>query len=818
MSCIADPRGLAPHHRRSTQCKFTSILSKGDNGFYWFSAEEARFLGQFYHNVLDAIWHTSARLGACWERASIASGHRQARGCTGGEYAPIQREKAAQREFWRAEAPSRVLCCPVQGVSWFSFGLLRPGAGICFRRQRLRGLFFLATVIFILAVLWQPAPGAQGGPAHVAPAAGNRIPVNKRGGLFFAEPLHGDPTSFVTARVEAALAEGTSPSQAPWIAAEAASEIAWGECSRLCNGGTQTADREAARTLAMEGLRRALSGHDEWSEAYMQEAGDQAAKLGLGDGGDVKTRPCNTFRCPPEIPTDIRMTVLQVARDPVSVGSFGVIPQVEFSEACKTHLKLDQLQQEDWARRRMQHLERLQLQGSQEEQGWEAAVLAPSQLSLYSCVSLCRLSRRCGAVIYVEDVDTVETGGSDTTSGDADGPSLDTIEAALDRARSAAAILEKSAAGVHDFGSPVERSDPSATEDRNPTCTLYGPVKVSRVSECLVEPPKRGGKDSLTLLVLDPNVDFADTARAVRMAAALELEKYRAALDDALHLTSTRTNGRLVASRNEQRTNRLTSKIMGTNQRSLRSMHVLSEAVRVLEGAALQAATALAAAQSAGESAIPPTGAGNLQTGKRDSGPLPVDTLYPFHSARPLSDSCPMFEGVELLGRGCVQLPALQMLSSVSSSVSLDNHTTDKPRTPNEITPMTWQRCLGSLQDMEQLLAEYRSAVSQVKAEGAKALDASTKALRFIPLLLGLDSVQAAKLSASENTSRLHANDVVTAKDDAAALEELDALRSRKEVVERLGEGSGSIFGVFDTAHGTCEIRAVRPQRSSLEH
>ena len=123
---------------------------------------------------------------------------------------------------------------------------------------------------------------------------------------------------------------------------------------------------------------------------------------------------------------------------------------------------------------------------------------------------------------------------------------------------------------------------------------------------------------------------------------------------------------------------------------------------------------------------------------------------------------------------------------------------------------MTWQNCREVLHDVTENLEGYRSAVSRIKASGEEdALDAVQEAKRLVPQILGLTAEETAKLSLPDISDRLQAETGFMSKDFAKLLDEKDNLELRRQVVERLGEGTGTVFAVFDTAKRACEIRAV---------
>ncbi|KAL8271525.1 hypothetical protein Esti_004560 [Eimeria stiedai] len=621
----------------------------------------------------------------------------------------------------------------------------------------------------------------------------------------FARSLHGDAAAFVASRVKAVLAGGASLSEALRAAAEAASSVSWGDCSKLCGGGTQRADRDAARTLAMEGIRLALKERDDFSEGDVLAAGDLAAQLGLdatsAEAAAVKTRSCNTFDCPPMVPMDLEAARLQVARDPAALAGFGVLPQVDFSEGCKERLQVKTIQQADWMELRNQHTARLQEQEANgEEPGWEASVLASPELSLYECVSLCRMYRPCTAVIYSETAEPMKK----TPQAQAAARAAEEGEVPADL---------DGISGTEGLGVPLGSSGAAARKGREPVCTLYERTKVALVRECGVEPQNTDGSVSSTLLVLSPNVNFAEAARLLRMTMALHREKKASSAKAASRIkskqgsdsedspTATSNDGYRAAKEPEH-----------LSPSALRYLQSLSHAVRVTEGAALRAVEVLRAAASMGVSVPPVTLATRLALGQEVSETSSLSDLYSFQTTRPVSGSCQLFFGVELLGRGCVELPALRfVLPSDKAEASAPQASAEDKHTPAREFPLVgWQQCPGLLRESERLLKEYRDAVLKVqeaKDEGRE--PALAEAKRLVALLLGLDSAEVAQLEAAPDITDQAERRTVVEKDQAALLEKLEALRLRKDVVERLGKGEGSLFAVFDAAKGVCGIRAV---------
>ncbi|CDJ46730.1 hypothetical protein, conserved [Eimeria brunetti] len=690
----------------------------------------------------------------------------------------------------------------VQHMPIMGFGRSRSGRPV--RRHEVSYMNLIVTAVVILACACKAVTGLaidgdQAGESRGEPASGGTA-------LLFAEPLHGDDITFVEARLKAAFSAGTPPSQMAVVAAEAASLVSWSECSRFCNGGSQTADSEQALKLAVEGLRRVLSSSGEWSDSYVQEVGNLVDQFTM-DGGpaarQAKTRPCNTFKCPFEVPTDLKTANLHIAREPAVVASFGVIPQVEFTETCKDRLMLDQIDHTVWTARRNEHLRYRRMQErAGEVPGWEATVFAPEQLSLYSCVALCRLHHRCNALIYTKDIDAMQTEEGATASDGPKGGALNALENAVAIAGSVVNRLDENLAKL---SAPVAET-PSEPQNGNPVCTLYTGVKVSLVSDCGIEPTQTAENGTLTLLVMNLDIDFNDIARVMRASMAQQLSTMNNVLRDANTLLA-RTNIRnLKGSSVQQRAEWLTARVTKASHRAQLASHIFPQAVRVIEAAAVDATKALRSLQSQGESAAHAQGFGSGE----DMNPVrPADDeRQALYSSVPLSTSCSVFSGVELLNRGCVQLPALQTHSTMLASTSSVD-ATEGQQAPEEPSSMTWQNCQEVLKDVAKHLDNYRTAISRIKVSGSEATDAAKEAERLLPLVLGLSPEQTAKLSLPDISDRLQAETGLMNQDFAKFLDEKNALELRREVVTRLGEEAGTILAVFDTARHVCEIRAV---------
>ncbi|CDI81754.1 hypothetical protein, conserved [Eimeria praecox] len=673
------------------------------------------------------------------------------------------------------------------------------------RWQAFSCMYLLVTAAVILSCACKAVAGLATNDGQAGSTQAAAPPESNA--LLFAEPLYGDGTTFVASRVKAALAAGTPSSDLATIAAEAAAQISWSECSRFCNGGSQTADNERALKLAIEGLRRAFSNSGKWSDSYALEVEKKIAQFTMdGDpaAGQVKTRPCNTFRCPFEVPTDLKSANLQIAREPELVASLGVVPQVEFTDACKDRLMLDQIDQQIWTARRNEHLNYRKVQEHAGEiAGWEATVLAPEQLSLYSCVTLCRLHHRCSALIYAEDILGMQMNKGGSLSEDAKGDAINALQSAM---RNADSVMESL---VGSLASLSERDGDSVrlnSRSENPVCTLYTGVKASRVAECGIEPTKKADKNTLALLVINLDMDFGDAARVMRASLAQKLERMKSVLSDASLLVNSTGTKNSKAATFQQRAERLTSRVIRVTHRAQVASYILPQAVRVMEEAALNAAEALHDSQSVGQSTaqVSRLGAGENETALRSTD----GSQRTFYSATPLSTSCSVFSGIELLNRGCVQLPALQTHSStLSSKSSVD--AAESQQTSEDANVMTWQKCQDVLKNVAHLLDKYRTAVSQIQESGEETTIAAKEAKRLLPLILGLSVEETAKLSLPDISDRLQAETGLMNKDFAKFLDEKDALEVRREVVERLGEGNGTIFAVFNTAKQVCEIRAV---------
>lgn len=615
------------------------------------------------------------------------------------------------------------------------------------------------------------------------------LPKSQRGPVNLAEPLHGDDVDFVRARVEAAIASGTSLSQLPAVAAEAAHEVSWGECSKLCGGGIQTADRVRARSIAMAGIRRALSAHKELSDADVEAAGNLAANLGL-DSDEVnakaKARECNTFRCPPEVPFNLKSAVKLSLSTPTFVASLGFLMGIELSEACKNRLKLDEIGQNDWIRRRKHHAEALREQAGGEKAGWEATVLSSEDLTLHSCVSLCRLYRRCGAVMYVENYPP--------TRGEGEGAkNTEQLESLTDD-RLAGQPVDGIA--TEESATPLESSKSHPLLREGPMCTLYPHLKASLIEGCAVEPSEGSDNRSVHILVLDPNLEYSRTAQNLRAAMKLASEKEDAGLEhDAEGVTAAK--GQQSTTPGKPNTQ--------VAKRASEYVQALSHALRVFEDAAIQDSRALEAARSAegfGISVFKPAAV------KENPGELLL------HATQPLSESCQIFEGVELLGRGCVQRPALQIVPRPEDSNTANADTANPLRTVDEVHGMTWQRCHGLLQRSAQILAEYRDALKRNQTDRAKVEgeDVSENVKKFLQELLGLDDTEAALLARGELGAS--ADDTSFGVDNTILYRKLDALKERVGVAEELGGNNGNMFAIFDTVEKACEIRAVRQQEN----
>ncbi|KAL8436631.1 hypothetical protein ACSSS7_001561 [Eimeria intestinalis] len=702
----------------------------------------------------------------------------------------------------------------ISSVPRSSWWLERHG-GVCFGRQWLTWLT-LVLLTLKLFILW----GFSEAPSHngvlAAPALGpsadaDTMFADNSWQALFARSLHGDAASFVASRVRAVLGGGASLSEAPRAAAEAALSISWGECSKLCGGGTQRADKDKARTLAMEGIRLALKDRDDFSEGDVLAAGDLAFELALdaasADAAAVKTRSCNTFSCPPMMPTDLEAARLQVARDPAELAGFGVLPQVDFSEQCKERLQVKTIEQADWVKLRNQHSARLQQQQANgEEAGWEAVVLASPELSLYECVSLCRMYRPCTAVVYSEAAQPVKN----TFKAQAAARQEDEGEGSTDL---------DGTSGTEGLGVPLGLAEAALKSSRKPVCTLYERTKVSLVRECGVEPQNSDGSVSSTLLVLNPNVNFAEAARLLRMTMALQRDKKLASAKAASRTTSKHaSDSEALPSANDGDYER---RIMESlSPKALRYLQSLSHAVRVTEGAALRAVEVLRAAASMGVSVPPVTLAARLAVGQGVSEASSLRDLYSFKATHPVSESCQLFFGVELLGRGCVELPALRTVQALGNAEASSAQAGGDKDTPSrEVSSVGWQRCPGVLRESERLLKEYRDALVQVQEATEDGKEAAlAEAKRLMAAVLDLDSAEAAQLEDSSDIIGRAESYTVLEKDKQAFLDKLEALRLRRGVLEELGKGEGSLIAIFDAAEGVCEIRAVfepRVQRGS---
>ncbi|KAL8443041.1 hypothetical protein Emag_006147 [Eimeria magna] len=667
-------------------------------------------------------------------------------------------------------------------------------------------LYFVLVILKISILLgFTQGPSHNGvlaAPAHGSSAEGGTMLADSSWQALFAGSLHGDAASFVASRVDAALAGGAALSETPLVAAEAAFSISWGECSKLCGGGTQRADRDAARSLAMDGIRLALKGREDFSEVDVQAAGDLAAELGVDEASAgaaaVKTRSCNTFSCPPMMPTDLEAARLQVARDPAALAGFGVLPQVDFSEECKERLQVKTIEQADWMEVRNQHSARLQEQlANGEEAGWEASVLDSPELTLYECVSLCRMYRPCTAVIYSEAaVHMKETTQARAAAGEAE---KGEVPADVD-----------GTSGTEGLGVPLGSAEAAAMKSRNPVCTLYERTKVTLVRECGVEPRNTDGSVSSTLLVLNPNVNFAEAARLLRMTMALQRQK-KADSAKATSRTKSKQESDSEASSIVNEGNRTGKEMDNLSPSALRYLQSLSHAVRVTEGAALRAVKVLRAAASMGVSVPPVTLAARLALGQEVSDASSLGDLYSFKATHPVSGSCQLFFGVELLEQGCVELPALRnVLLFSNGEASSAQAAEDKHTHLEEASSAGWQQCPGLLRESERLLHEYRDAVVHVQeAKDEEREAALAEARRLVALLLDLDSAELAQLEAFADIADHAKSHTVLEKDQESFLEKLTALRLRKDVLERLGKGEGSLFAVFDAADGVCEIRPV---------
>lgn len=695
----------------------------------------------------------------------------------------------------------------VQHMLVLGFGRLHARGPVRSSAFGYMNLLVTAAIIFSCtckAVIGLAINGVQPGEAGEKPPYGSHA-------LLFAESLHGDDVTFVEEKLQAALSSGTPFSDMAAIAGEAASLISWSECSRFCNGGIQTANSARALELAVEGLRRVFSSSGEWSDSYVDEVKNRVAQLtmegieGNPAAGQPKTRPCNTFACPFEVPSDLKTANLQIAREAELVASFGVVPQVAFTDWCKDRLMLDQLDQETWTARRTEHENYRKVQErAGEVPGWEATVLAPKQLNLYSCITLCRLHHKCNALTYAKDIDPMEAAKGENVFEGVKGDALTTLKTVVDSVGSVVKSLDENLAKLSALDANSVKLD---SQSGSPVCTLYTGVKVSRVAECGTEPTNRAGKDTLSLLILNLDTNFGDVARLMRISLVQQQARMREALSDAnLVLSKTSTN-KSQAVNVQHRAERLMARLIKASQRAQTASHILSEAAKVMEGAAVDAVKALRAAQSEEESAAQTS---LLNSGATKSSVTLTNGLrQAFYSATPLCASDSVFSGVELLNRGCAQLPALQThASTLTASSSVD--TTKKQQTIKESSLMTWQNCREVLHDVTENLEGYRSAVSRIKASGEEdALDAVQEAKRLVPQILGLTAEETAKLSLPDISDRLQAETGFMSKDFAKLLDEKDNLELRRQVVERLGEGTGTVFAVFDTAKRVCEIRAV---------
>ncbi|CDJ62808.1 hypothetical protein, conserved [Eimeria necatrix] len=670
-------------------------------------------------------------------------------------------------------------------------------------RHALNYAYLIVIAAAVTSFAWLPTVSSAGAEAT------SEVQQSASNAPLFAELLcHDDGATFVATRVKAELEAGTAVSDILPVAVEAAEQMSWGECSRLCNGGVQTADADLARKFAVDGLRSALSERNEWSDSYVDMVGERIANAALaGDSskGQMKTRSCNTFPCPFEVPTELKAANLQIAREPEVVAAFGVIPQVDFTEECKGRLKLDEIDQRVWAERRT---EQLQYQEIQERAGalpgWEATVLSPEHLSLYSCISLCRLHHRCSAVIYSEDIGALTAGENESSASCSDTDAVATLQCALANGRSLLNRLEESIWGI---SKPRAGSDPLPPQNRNPVCSLYARVKVSRVAECATQPTTKEGMGKLTLLVVDLGMDFANAARGMRSTMALQVVRYRDAIRTASSILERALSGSVVVSNIQQRAKESLSRVQKARKRASVAIHVLSEAVRVVEEAALHASGVLKSLQPDEHAAAQMSGAGAEGSGSsvRMTGSL-QGTL---HSAAPLSTSCPMFPGVELLNRGCVQLPALQTRTSTKDQFSSDSVPATTHQISEEVIPMNWQMCQVLLNDVNRLLKQYRDVISQLKKTDADAAGAEKQAKKLLSRILGLNNEETARLSSADVSDPVGEGAGAMSREDAAFLEQTYTRKSREEIVERLGEGEGSIFAVFNTAKQICEIRAV---------
>ncbi|CDJ29541.1 LOW QUALITY PROTEIN: uncharacterized protein EMH_0004150, partial [Eimeria mitis] len=669
----------------------------------------------------------------------------------------------------------------------FVMGFERRCARSPVRRHALSYLNLLVAAAVILSCAWKVVTGldANGGQAGDAPGdqpRGNAM-------LLFAEPLHSDGISFVTARLKAALSAGTPSSDMATIAAEAASLVSWSECSRFCNGGSQTADSERARKLAVEGLRLVFPSSDELSDSFLHEVENMVAQYTM-DGF--------------EVPTDLKTANLQIAQDPTLVASFGVLPQIEFTESCKERLMLDRIDQEIWTARRTEHLNyrRAQELGG-EVPGWEATVFASEQLGLYSCVTLCRLHNSCSALIYTKDIVSAQGEERESSLGDPKRDALNVLESTMASANSAMNSLDDNFAKLSALDEDsVGVNSPSGS----PVCTLYTGVKVSRVAECGVEPTRKPGEDTLTLLVINLDIDFGDVARVMRASMAQQLARMKDVLGSANILLNRSSTKNSKAANVQQRAEWQTTLVQKAGHHAQLASHFLPEAIRVMEEAAVDADQALRASQFDGESAVQ---AAQLRVGKDDGSPQLTDGgRKNFYSATPSSASCLVFSGVELLNRGCVQLPALQTHSSMLTSTSSVD-AAEAQHTSGVASSTAWQKCQGLLRDVSQHLDKYRTAVSQIKASGKDTESAAREAKRLLQLILGLSAEETTKLSLHGISDTLQAETGLIDRDTAKLLDEKDALELRREVVERLGEETGTVLAVFDTAKQVCEIRAV---------
>ncbi|CDJ60056.1 hypothetical protein, conserved [Eimeria maxima] len=663
----------------------------------------------------------------------------------------------------------------------------------------------LVTTVVILAWAWKAVTGLAANEDQADEALRER--QSESNALLFAEPLHGDGITFVAAQLKAALSSGTPSLDMVTIAAEAASLISWSECSRFCSGGTQTADTERAIKLAVEGLRRVFSDSGEWSDSHVDEVEKKVTQFtmdGDAETGQAKTRPCNTFSCPFEVPTDLKTANLQIAREPALVASFGVVPQVEFNESCRERLMLDRIDQEIWTARRADHLHYRKMQDREGNgQGWEATVLAPEQLNLYSCVTLCRLHHKCSALIYAEDIVPMQSEEGESANEDLEGDALNVLESIIGSAGSAVKSLDENLAELSTVDSNSLRLN---SQNGNPVCTLYTGVRVSRIAECGTEPTKRAGRDTLTLLVTNLDIAFADVARVMLASMAQELDRVKNVLNDARLLVNQTSIRNWKPANVQQRAERLVGRLIKARNSAQLVSHIIPEAVRVMEDAAVAAAHALRASQSEGDFAVQIS----RVVGDEDkSSSKPKDGLrQAFYSLAPQSPSCPVFSGVELLNRGCVQLPALQTHGSgLGSASSLD--ATERQHISGEASLMTWQKCQDVLNDVLQLVNKYRKAVSQIKESGEDATNAEKEANRLLTLVLGLSAEERAKLSSPDISDRLKAETGLMNKDFAQFLDDKDAIELRREVVQRLGEGTGTLFSVYNMAKQVCEIRAV---------